>query len=190
MTHGSSNSSNGTRMLLSSRLLNSAGYQNSFKGCSATRLLLRPLSGLRLLPRGRRALLPPLLLLLLVLLGAGAVATLLLLLLVLLLLLTVAVAAAAELATALVETSPLLLLLLLLVACADATGPVDRCRRSRAAASALRSATRCRFCSTRAWVADSRCRINKNNNRGKGQATRCQHQSPARPARMCTPHEI
>lgn len=78
-THGSSNSSNGTIVLAVSLLLNSAGNQNSFSAASAFMLLLRPLSGLRLLPR-RFGVLLTLLGLLLELLGADMVATLLLLL--------------------------------------------------------------------------------------------------------------
>lgn len=156
-THGSSKSSKGTSVLGPSWLVNSAGNQNSFNGCSASKLLLRPLSGRLLLPRGCRGLLLPVLDALLCCAGDGRVATVLLLLL--LPVLTVAVALAA--ASVPVLVLPLLreerAWLLLGTACAEATGPVDCCRRSSAAASALRSATRCRFRSTRDCVACKRC---------------------------------
>jgi len=157
-TQGSSNSSNGTKVDESSRLLNSVGYQNSFSAASATMLLLRPLSGLTLLPRGPLLPLSPLLLPRLALLGGGAVATLLLLLLLLLLVLTVLLATAAVLLAAAAAATVLddSGCRLMAVSAAAMLG-VACCSRSSAAASALRSATRLRFCSTLDCVACRRC---------------------------------
>lgn len=151
----------------SSRLLNSVGYQNSFSAGSAARLLLRPLSGLTLLPRGPCLALSALLLLpRLALLDGGAVATLLLLLLLVLtaLLATAAVLlAAAAVATVLDDRG-----CRLKVVSAAAMLGVACCSRSSDAASALRSATRLRFCSTRDCVACRRCSSSRETPRRAG----------------------
>jgi lysylphosphatidylglycerol synthetase-like protein (DUF2156 family) len=157
-------------------LVNSAGNQNSLRGCSASKLLLRPLSGRMLLPRGCRGLLLPVLDALFCCAGDGRVATVLLLLL--LLVLTVAVTLAVACATVLLLLLLLLLMeerawLLLGTACAGATGPVDCCRRSSAAASALRSATRCRLSSTRDCVACKRCMVTWQGTERDSRKTHC-----------------